>query len=213
MRKIYTLLLLSFISIAQAETNNLSRYWMGVFIKKPLGSSAWSAFGETQLRYSFDGGGMQQTLFRGGVLNTLSEKSEVGLLMGYVDTALQQEYRPTLQYVYKSTLQTVSLTSRNRLEYRSVRGDFDDSYRFRTLFRLDTPLCESVDFSIWDEVFLNLDHERWNGNRTFDRNRFFIGLRHRYPSLFFDWGYLHQWAPRSNGPTISDHVLVTYFYF
>ena len=60
--------------------------------------------------------------------------------------------------------------------------------------------------SAWDEIFLNLTEDRWTGNRHFERNRAFLGLRQNYNGFTFEYGYLNQYVPRSSG-RVMEHIL------
>ena len=64
----------------------------------------------------------------------------------------------------------------------------------------------------WNEVFLNLSDDGFSGNRFFDRNRFFLGLRKDFYDSFIEFGYLNQYATRSSGD-LMEHLGVLYVFF
>jgi hypothetical protein len=181
--------------------------WFGLFHKKNIGKEL-SMWGDFQLRYTMEEGGMQQTLFRFGPLWKLSKDHEIGLLYGFVESSVK-EYRTTLHHTYSVS---PHFSLRSRLEYRNLEDNDDDSLRFRYLVRYLHGLKGSNSLLIWDEPFLNLTSDKWTGERSFDRNRFFIGLRFPVLGMDVEAGYLNQFIPRSNRDTM-EHLALLYVYY
>lgn len=194
-------------ALAESET----RYWLGTFVKKQLAADSFF-WGETQLRYDPHSASMQQIIARGGGLLAFHEHHEAGMLLAYAQTGPTQEYRPTLQYLVKSNLGPFYFINRNRFEYRSFRGEARSAFRVRPMVRVDLPIGNEWNIFVWDEFFVNTSHESWNGDRTVDRNRFFLGFKKTFPQMALELGYLHQYVPRATG-TVVEHVLTSYFYF
>ena len=189
-----------------AETINKESAWVGTFSKKELTSNL-SWWLEAQLRYSLDLGGVGQFLYRTGGLYTLSKTQGVGLLYGYITSSNTNEHRWALQHTQTYMENgNFKLSSRSRFEYRNLEDNNDDSFRLRYLFRLD-----NESFIVWNEIFLNLTDDIWTGERTVERNRFFIGRSAKVFNSKIEYGYLNQFVPRKT-QTISEHVAVLYFF-
>lgn len=198
-------------SLHSFENNDL-RQWLGVFSKKQVKEQHffWQEF---QWRYNADQGRTQQTLFRFGLLKSLSNNHEVGLILGLIDTSSNQEIRPTLQHLYtKSTSEQLNFSLRSRLEYRDLEKNSDQSLRYRLQAGLRYAINSGYSFLLWDEIFLNLTRENWTGDRFTERNRAFIGARIDRDYGRWEMGYLQQYIPRSTQNT-TEHIAVVYFYY
>ena len=194
-----------------AETKDEQRVWLGLFGIKEL-SSSYDLWVETQLRHDETNHTMAQTLNRFGVLRKVDEHHEFGFLFAYVQTGLTKEYRPTLQYVYKNKLDINSFSIRNRLEGRDIENDDANSIRFRSQLRFSRPLNTQYELLLWEEPFLNLTREEWSGDRLFERNRVFAGVRINFEKVKFEVGYMNQYVPRET-QDISEHILTLYLFF
>lgn len=206
----FAIIILSFNALAD-ECSKAST-WLGFMSKKSLkeSSSLWT---EVQLRYDNNQTTMQQTLFRFGYLYSLDSKHEAGLILGYIQTGLQKEYRPTLQHIYAiSQSNETALNVRSRLEARQVEDNPDFSMRYRANFRWQQTLSEKYSFVFWEEPFINLTDDDWTGNRTFERNRAFIGTRIHLTGTNLELGYMNQYIPRSN-QSITEHILTAYLFY
>lgn len=181
--------------------------WVGLFHRKDLGNN-FSMWGDYQLRYTMEKGEMQQTLFRFGPLWKFSTNQEIGLLYGFVEFGVK-EYRTTFHHAIAPSPR---LTLRSRFEYRNLEDNDDDSLRFRYLVRYLYGLQGKTSLLIWEEPFFNLTSDQWTGERTFDRNRLFLGLR--FPALGMDIeaGYLNQFIPRRTQDTM-EHLALLYVYY
>jgi Protein of unknown function (DUF2490) len=194
-----------------ADTRSEQRTWLGLFANKKI-TSDFNFWAETQLRHDESHQTMNQVLNRFGLLRPLNAHHEIGLLFAYVQSNTAKEYRPTLQYTYKSQLGLNSFALRNRLEFRELEEQEAKSIRWRTQLRWAQPLNEASDFVIWDEPFLTITHEDWTGNRVVERNRLFIGQKFKWPEFALEIGYLNQFIPRET-KSIYEHSFVTYLIF
>lgn len=181
--------------------------WFGLFHRKDI-NEKFSMWGDYQLRYTMEKGEMQQTLFRFGPLWRFSKNQELGLMYGFVEFGVK-EYRTTAHHLIHVSPR---LLLRSRLEYRNLENNDDDSLRFRYLIRYITPFRGSTSFLIWEEPFLNFTSDKWTGNRTFDRNRFFLGFRFPALGMEMEAGYMNQFIPRSNRDTMEHLALLYVFY-
>ena len=161
------------------------------------------------MRYGLDLGQTKQSVFRTGPLYKLSETHEIGLLYGFIVAGNTKEHRYTQQLQSRWTSE---LTSRLRLEQRELEGRDQWHLRTRLLMRWQKALSEKVSLLVWDEVFLYLNKARWTHDETYDRNRFFLGVRNKlYSKLEGEFGYLHQHVNEKVDQ--NEHVLAAYFYF
>ena len=126
----------------------------------------------------------QQILMRTGLLKTINDKNEAGLIYGYILTDNIREHRPTLQYSHTFFRnQSSVLFLRNRFEYRKQEGNETVSGRYRGSLRYQT-----AGYIVWEEPFLNITHEDWTGNRIVERNRFFVGKSFKIQEMNLEAG-------------------------
>jgi len=194
-----------------ASSKDQERIWLGMFGKKELTEKNF-LFTEAQLRYDLNTPSMQQSIIRFGGLYQINTHHELGLLAAYVQTGLVKEYRPTLQYSYFSDTKSFPFSLRNRLETRFLEDQEEVSLRYRLSARVQKNLNDSLSLVLWNEPFINLTREDWTGNRTFERNRFFIGPRFRLGEINLEIGYLNQFIPRKDKNTF-EHIVASYFFF
>jgi hypothetical protein len=195
-----------------ASVDHKEGAWLGLLHKKSLTADNF-LWVEAQLRYDFSTPTMQQTLYRFGGLRKLNENHEVGLLYAFVQTGLRKEHRPTLQHSQKlSFWKDLQLSSRTRLESRFLEKSDEDSWRLRYLIKVQKTLKEKLALVVWEEPFLNLTQDSWTGNRTFERNRFFLGLRQPLLDMNMEWGYLNQYIPRHQS-SASEHIFSVFLFY
>lgn len=217
--KFTIVLFFAIFSIAQAYGIERAeqRIWLGLFATKKI-TEHYVISAETQLRYDEAHQTMNQTLNRFGLLRSLDEHHEVGILFAFVQTGPMQEYRPTIQSLYKNNGPLNSYSIRNRLEGRDIEasktntGSDADSLRFRSQFRWAHTLNPKYELVVWDEPFFNFTHEKWTGNRFIDRNRAFLGTRVKFENINLEIGYMNQYIPRDTA-NLSEHTLVSYLFF
>lgn len=211
-RYLLLVFLLSSATWAASQKKEYPKTWVGVFTKKNL-DQEYSVWQEVQFRYALNEGSMQQTLVRFGFLKKIDEHHEVGAIMGYVQTGLTKEYRPTLQHLYTtSTSSQMLYTVRSRLELRDIENDDTLSLRYRLLLSARYALTPTLSPMLWNEAFVNGTRESWTGDRFYERNRLFLGLRIDHPTHRWEVGYLNQYIPRQNVETI-EHILMLYLFF
>jgi hypothetical protein len=208
---LFCLIMLSLSLHATTSDNTRNAIWWGFFNKKPL-PSEYSLWTEAQFRYLLDSTGMQQTLYRVGGLKKLNDQHEVGLIYGYIQTGLTKEHRPTFQHVQQyGELATMKFSARSRLEFRMLENSPDDALRFRYLLRGQQKLSHQFEIVLWDEPFINLTDDEWTGNRTIERNRFFVGTRVPFWDMHLEIGYMNQFIPREKD--ITEHILTLYLFY
>ncbi len=198
-------------TLPSLAVENETHTWFGLFGKKSL-APQYSLWQELQLRYTNEEGSMQQILTRFGVLRTLNSRHEVGAIMGYVQTGLSREYRPTLQHIYTAGGGEHNMLFRSRLEWRDLENNDQNSIRYRLQALYRNQFTADKALILWEEPFFNLIETNWNGNHSFERNRAFAGIRSDYEAHKIDVGYLNQYIPRQ-GRNVSEHTLVLYLYY
>lgn len=187
--------------------------WGGFFLKKDLAPS-YSLWTEMQLRYDISDSTMEQTLLRFGLLKKISAQHELGVLLAFVQTDSRKEHRFALQHVQKyGSLIGAKLSHRARLEFRNFENIGGGSGRFRYLLRAENQSFKSFKPVFWNELFLNLERGPFTGNRHFERNRIFLGIRKVFKDdLALEFGYLNQYVPRS-GEDSMEHILFVGMFF
>ncbi len=204
-------LIFAMITSMTSFSSEQNRGWLGVFSRKANESNTHFSHQEVQLRYDFENGSNQQLLVRFGLLKPISETQEIGFLMGYIETGALVEYRPTLQHVFKAQTSRGGWSLRSRLEWRHWEDRNTNSIRSRFQLSYLHKLDNLNSFVIWDEPFLNFTHDSISGQRFFERNRAFVGLRLPILGHQMEIGYLNQIIPRNQN--LTEHIAVTYIYF
>lgn len=212
MKPIFLLILVFSTSLFAATSENTRNgTWLGFFHKKSLPQD-YALWTEAQFRYLLDSTGMQQTLYRIGVLKKISSDHELGMIYGYIQTGITKEHRPTLQHVQQyGQFAAMKFSGRSRMEFRMLEDSPDDSLRFRYQLRGQQALTPLLDLVVWDEPFINLTKDEWTGERTFERNRFFIGTRLPFWEMHTEIGYMNQFIPRRKD--ITEHILTLYLFY
>lgn len=129
---------------------------------------------------------------------------------------LRQENRIWQQAIWNPiTNSSFNLISRTRLEERKNIADPQWLLRFRERLMVRVPFkkWERHAFVLFNEVFFNLNHPKWDGNtRFFTQNRVFLGIGTTVSQqVSFDIGYLNQYQFRI--PNQIGHVLFLNFNF
>ncbi|NQZ18061.1 MAG: DUF2490 domain-containing protein, partial [Bdellovibrionales bacterium] len=181
------------------------------FSKKEI-TEGYYGWIEGQLRYGFDQGGVNQFLYRTGLLVDVAENHQLGFLYAFIQAGIQKEHRFALQHVQKyGQALGLSMSHRVRLEYRTLEISDVEAGRFRYLSRAEGETKPSPTLVVWDEVFINTTRDSWTGNMGFDRNRLFIGVKTKIYNIRGEFGYLNQYVPRDSGD-ISEHIATFYFF-
>jgi hypothetical protein len=195
-----------------SDSRSFPRTWLGLFSKNNFAENTYF-WQEVQLRYDNQSTTMQQTLLRFGPLKKITPHQEIGLILCFVQTGLTKEYRPTFQHIYKwDEFNQYHFSLRSRLEARQIEDNPDFSLRTRFQLRLQKNINTDYSFVTWEEPWFNLTDDNWTGNRTFERNRAFLGMRFTSFALQPEIGYLHQFVPRHNRDT-HEHILTLYLFY
>lgn len=189
-------------------------FWFGTFSTKPI-SKKYSLWTEAQLRFDLEQNQMQQTLYRTGLLYSLTDTQNIGLLYAFIQTGDLSEHRLALQHIKNfGVYLSGNFSHRIRFEARRFENLGFGAERIRYLLRYQAVTNTSLIPVIWDEIFINSRKEELTGNRYLDRNRLFLGFRKNFKesNTALEFGYLNQLVPRESS-TLMEHILVAYLVF
>lgn len=195
-------------------TENSNDFWFGTFSTKPI-TKKYSLWTEAQLRFDLDQNQMQQTLYRTGLLYSLNNTQNIGLLYAFIQTGSLNEHRLAFQHtMFFGNYLGGRLSHRLRLEARRFEDLGFGAERLRYLLRYEANTEDNLKPLIWDELFINSRKEELTGNKYIDRNRLFLGFRKNFKenNTALEFGYLNQLVPMESS-TLMEHVLVAYLMF
>lgn len=192
------IILISFISLsAQAGTSNYGGTWVGAGSSAKINND-FSFFHSGDIRYHLDKGEINQILNSIGIKHKKANLSHA-VFYGFMYTENNlKEHRLSYKLAFP-LLHGLNVSS--AVEWRNLEDHDDTSYRIR-------PRIEYTkeQYLIWNELFINLTRETWTGERTVERNRFFIGLQNKIGDINYSIGYMNQYIPRDL-QSFSEHIL------
>ncbi len=190
--------------------------WTSVAVHKAL-SENWALYFDANGRFYHDFD-TAQVLLRPGVMRKLNDQFSLYLAYAWTpawsddDADMTDEHRIWQQLTWNSGGK-LSLFSRSRLEQRFRPGNSSDvGVRFREFVRLLWRATEHFGISLWDEVFIDLNHaENHDGRRWqrfgLDQNRVFAGPSFWLPAgVRIEVGYLNQYIDLT-APQQMRHIL------
>jgi len=172
----------------------------------------WKAVFTEELRFGNQGGNLYyQRSDLGFVYSGFADWIDIGLNYGLIyekddkTDRWRRENRPHLNLTFKWKMWGLSLSDRNRFEYRD-RENGKRLWRYRNKFTVKLPwklTAWKLQPYVADEVFINLDDEHFN------RNRFYAGVSTPLgEKLSADIYYILQ-ASRKGSDYTDYHVLGT----
>ncbi len=180
--------------------------WLGTFTKKKM-TQNFDLWAETQLRYNWDMAGVGQILYRVGVLQKLTDYQGLGYLYAYIKSDNIKEHRYTVQHTFNYFyVEGLKLSHRVRLEARVLENSSDDAMRARLLVKLEDDFIGQWSWMSYNEIFVNLSDDVWTGERTFERNRFYLGVKKPYEEFTLNIGYVNQYVPRATQDTYEHNL-------
>lgn len=181
-------------------------------------AGSWRAWLEGQARFNDDASRFNQAIVRGAIGRTVAPRTS--LWAGYawipnnrpLSRDNPQEHRVWQQLLWRTAqpLAGWSLSTRTRLEQRTIEGAGDLGWRFRQLAKLTHPLGSSGRWyaSLWDEVMVHLNDTDWGADGGFDQNRAFAGIGWRpAQGTAVEVGYMNQYVNRRARSDASNHVV------
>ncbi|TAL59808.1 MAG: DUF2490 domain-containing protein [Legionella sp.] len=156
-----------------------------------------------------------QTLLRPGI--GYSFNTNLSLWVGYAWTYTGlpltstpfAENRIWEQLLWVKSYDSVTLTSRTRIEQRFLQNNPKTAYRARQLFKVGIPLNHSPKWSLVssEEVFIHKNNFNGPNSKGFDQNRFFIGIGYEFtPNLITEIGYMNQYIQRVGIPNFLANI-------
>ncbi len=178
-------------------------------------------YGEVQPRLTDDVGRLGQLLIRPAIGVQVSR--DVQLLAGYVYVRTEPLGRPATdehrawQQVSWTAVRTpgFTLSSRTRLEQRTLEGARDLGWRLRQQIRAQGTLRPGGKLQAigWAEPFYNLDSTDWGARRGFDQLRAFVGLGVPITAkITAEPGYLNQLVFRRGTDRMNHVANLSLFY-
>lgn len=178
------------------------KQWSVATFTGPLSlGSAWRYYVEPQLRLINDPYVFNQSFLLGGVGYQFSPAiafyTGVGWIFGkntqgqdYNEYRLWQQLNWQMWKVVQTTFD-----SRTRLEEKARTDQSDNRVDLRQRFWLRIPIRHThYYYSLFDEVFFNINPPSWGNNYFFYQNRAFLGIGKRLSKkTFLDCGYLNQY--------------------
>lgn len=162
--------------------------------------------------------GSSLSFFRPGLGYALNDSTSLWIGYAWFYTPAPINQRPVReQRVWEQLLWTKNynnriLSSRTRLEQRTLSTNPRTGWRVRELLKLAAPIFNNPKLTIIgsDEVFWHVANFSGQNNKGFDQNRFFIGVGYKInPTLSTEIGYLSQFIHRPKDYNLLAHVAST----
>jgi hypothetical protein len=191
------------------------QYWTSAGASAKINKD-WNAEFTEEFRFGNHGGNLYyQQSDLGFVYSGIADWIDIGLNFGLVfekddkTDRWHRENRPHVNLTFKWKMWGLSLSDRNRFEYRD-RENAKDLWRYRNKFTVKLPwklTAWKLQPYVADEVFINLDNEHFN------RNRFSVGVSAPLgEKLSADIYYMLQ-SSRKHSDYTDYHILGTAFKF
>ena len=213
MKKVLYILVFSLISFGVQSQEKGPGNWL-IYIGSKQLNSKWNLHHEVQYRNYNAIGDLEQLLLRTGLGYNISEKSNLLLGYGYINSEnyarndegkfTVEEHRIFQQFITKQNIGKVALQHRYRFEQRFVESDFKT--RFRYFLGMNIPLKNPKYYlSAYNEIFLN------GSSNIFDRNRVYGGFGYKLSKgIKFELGYMSQVFETSNRDQLN---IITFINF
>jgi len=191
------------------------QYWSSAGASVNINKDWKTEFTE-EFRFGNKGGNLYyQSSDIGLIYSGFADWIDVGLNYGLIfekddkTDRWRKENRPHMNLTFKWKMWGLSLSDRNRFEYRD-RQSAQNLWRYRNKFTIKTPWKLTpwkLQPYVADEIFINLDDEHFN------RNRFYAGVSKELgEKLSLDVYYMRQ-SSRKHSDYTDYHVLGTAFKF
>ncbi|MCL9682608.1 DUF2490 domain-containing protein [Legionella maioricensis] len=214
--------LVFFLSFGISPANSGASYtkgWTVATMTGPLtNSSAFKYYLEPQLRLIDDNYFFHQFLLLGGLGYQFNDNIALYAGPGWIVTktpasVMVHENRYWEQLNWRILKKPgYNINSRTRLEERENVDESRMAIRLRQRMWLRIPfkIESKYSFSLYDEVFFNLNHPEWVSPYLFEQNRAFVGVAAQLSkSILIDIGYLNQYLRSTTQE--RDNVLILSF--
>ena len=202
--------------------------WLGAFAQGEFQSAVHQKrnarwWFDANTRFLGDDFELFQAVIRPGVGRQLNEQQSVWLGYAWIGERIPgldfHENRIWEQWMLTEDYRDATLQFRTRLEQRFVSVGSQVGWRFRQLFRVQTPVAGSPNllWVAWDEIFFHLNDTDWGARTGYNQNRVFVGLG-RIPTSNArrrtEIGYLYQQINvAEDGADLSNHILSINLFF
>lgn len=169
-----------------------SGFWTGMSIHQETGSYLHHL--DAELRFNEGGRPVDQFLGDIGAGYRLKPHWQVwlGSKYSYNDQDTVSDVQEIRLWEQLSFLQK-DFMIRSRLEQRKAFTEPAVANRLREKIEWSAPLQQLFKLKCYDELFINLNQVSWVRTRTFDQNRFFLGVAHQASKqLQVSLGFLYQ---------------------
>lgn len=194
---------------------SIDKMWSVLTLNGNYGKVVYSV--EPQLRLAYQDQWFQQFLSASGVGYKVTD--ELQLWLGQTFSADSQdavpgdqdEYRLWEQVLWTHAFDKVTLVARTRLENRKSFSFSPWSYRIRERLWFNKPITQHLALVVSDEFFFNLNRTNWVITKTFDQNRFLIGLEQNLTqktSILL--GYMNQFLNFDNRPQLNNIAYINF---
>ena len=205
---------------AHADFDHDAGLWLMAFAQGDLAPvdedlSAWKWWFDLQPRFTDEANGLGQLLIRPGVGYGLAD--DVAAWLGYawiqtdVGSRNSYEHRIWQQLTWTPDVGALSLLSRTRLEQRFLSTGSETGWRARQFVKATLPFASGSPgfFSVYDELFFDLNDTRWGQDAGISQNRLFAGVGWRLGDgpASVEVGYLNQFIDRSSRDDAMNHIL------
>jgi Protein of unknown function (DUF2490) len=212
---------------AWAELQDDTRVWGNItargnfgYVDPDLKRWLWWMEGQLRVRDCCSSDlSLDQSIIRPGIGYALTDQSTVWMgyarVTSYLDVQEIAEDRMWEQYMWKGSTLLGAVAFRSRLEQRWVANGSDVGQRFRQFVKLHWPFSfyPAANFTVWDEVFVNMNSTDWGAVQGFDQNRVFVGIGYRYsPEILAEIGYMNQFIQTSRNDRMNHLLSLTVFF-
>lgn len=216
------IILYPFIGIKSANsTSSYNKAWaVAAIIGSMPVNPAFKYYIEPQIRFIDDNYFFNQTLQLGGLGYQINKNIMVFAGPGWIITKTPEgesthetRFWQQLNWLMVNS-PNLNMNSRTRVEERKRTNTAPMAIRLRQRVWMRIPFkkWERHSFSVFDELFFNMNHPAWVSPYLFEQNRAFVGIATQLTkSMIADIGYLNQYLRPSRTNSFSDHVFLLSF--
>ncbi|MDP1573665.1 MAG: DUF2490 domain-containing protein [Coxiellaceae bacterium] len=201
-QKIILLTLCFFLISNDAYCRDSNKEWNVGVISGPFSNdSAWQYYLEPQLRLINDRYVFNQAFFLTGIGYQFTPTLKLYVGPGYIftlttDGKTYDTYRVWQQLDWQAVKNSSFwLASRTRLQEDTRSNNTGVLVILRQRYWLRIPIKNTNHYfySLFDEIFLNVNETSWSSHTLFEQNRLFAGIGKQITkNVFLDFGYLNQ---------------------
>lgn len=205
---------------AYAEPVDDWHTWSAVVATGGLGDneSSWLYWLEGQARFNDDSSRFNQAIVRGALGRKVAQNAALWAGYAFIPGNRPRssdniaEHRIWQQFTWgaQQPVMGFTLSTRTRLEQRTIESADDTGWRFRQLVKLVRPLDDESRWylSLWNELFVHLNDTDWGADSGIDQNRVFAGIGlTTSPQARVEVGYMNQYVDRAARANARNHVL------